>query len=124
MVRVVRSDASTVEEYIADAPAERRDALELLRQLCREELNGFDEEMAYGMPSYLRDGVAEVGFASQKAYISLYILRRDAFDAGTERLAGLSLGKGCVRFARPEQVDPVLVRDLLKAAATDSGPLC
>jgi uncharacterized protein YdhG (YjbR/CyaY superfamily) len=124
MVRAVRSDASTVEEYVAEAPAERRNALELLRRLCREELSGFDEEMAYGMPAYLRDGVVEVGFASQKAYISLYILRQDALDAGAERLAGLSLGKGCVRFARPEQVDPAVVRELLKAAATDSGPLC
>jgi uncharacterized protein YdhG (YjbR/CyaY superfamily) len=120
----MRSDASTVEEYIAEAPAGRRDVLELLRRLCREELSGFDEEMAYGMPAYLRDGVAEVSFASQKAHISLYVLRRHALEANAERLAGLSLGKGCVRFARPEQVDPAVVRELLKAAATDSGPIC
>ena len=120
----MRSDASTVEEYIAAAPAARRNALELLRRLCREELPGFDEEMAYGMPGYLRDGVVEVGFASQKSYISLYILRRDALDASAGRLEGLSLGKGCVRFRRPEQVDPAVVRELLKAAAADFGPLC
>jgi len=120
----VRSDAATVEEYIAEAPAERRDALELLRRLCRDELADFEEAMRYGMPGYIRGGVVEVSFASQKSYISLYILRRGALDANAERLAGLSLGKGCLRFGRPEQVDPAVVRAVLKAAAEDSGPLC
>ena len=124
MVPQVRSDAGTVEEYIAEAPAERRDALDLLRRLCRDELSGFDEGMRYGMPAYVRDGVVEVGFASQKSYISLYILRQEALNASAERLAGLSLGKGCVRFGRPEQIDATVVRALLRAAATDSGPLC
>jgi len=42
----------------------------LLRDLCREELRGFEEAMRNGMPGYLRDGVVEIGFASQKATIS------------------------------------------------------
>ena len=36
-------DASTVDDYIAEAPADRRKALELLRELCTGELLGFDE---------------------------------------------------------------------------------
>jgi uncharacterized protein YdhG (YjbR/CyaY superfamily) len=80
--------------------------------------------MRYGMPAYLRDDAVEVGFASQKAHISLYVLRQDALRANAERLAGLSVAKGCVRFRRPEQVDPSVVRPLLSAAARDTGPLC
>jgi uncharacterized protein YdhG (YjbR/CyaY superfamily) len=98
----VRSDAATVTEYIADAPPARRDARTLLRELCHEELAGFDEEMRYGMPSYLRAGAVEVAFASQKAHIALYILRQAALAAGAEGLAGLSFGKGCIRFRCPE----------------------
>jgi hypothetical protein len=76
------------------------------------------------MPSYLRDDAVEVAFASQKSYISLYILRQAALDTNIERLTGLSLGKGCIRFRRPEQIDPATVRALLSATATDAGPIC
>jgi uncharacterized protein YdhG (YjbR/CyaY superfamily) len=120
----VRSDATTVEEYIAAAPAGRRSALDLLRRLCRDELPGFDEAMRHGMPAYLRGGEVEVGFASQKRYLSLYVLRQAALEANAGRLAGLSVGKGCIRFARPEQIDPAVVRALLRATAADDGPIC
>jgi len=120
----VRSNAATVAEYIDEAPPARRDALTLLRRLFREELPGFSEAMLYGMPSYLRDDAVEVAFASQQAYISLYILRRSALDAAADRLAGLSVGKGCIRFRRPEQIDPATVRALLSATVTDSGAIC
>ena len=120
----MRSDASTVETYIALAPPGRQGALELLRRLCREGLPGFDETMRYGMPGYVRDGAVEVGFASQKAYISLYVLRQAALQATADRLGGLSLGKGCIRFRRADQIDPEVVRALLRATLVDTGPLC
>jgi uncharacterized protein YdhG (YjbR/CyaY superfamily) len=116
--------AATVEAYIAASPAERRDALELLRRLCREELAGFDEGIAHGMPSYLRAGEVEVAFASQKRSISLYVLRQAALTAHAEQLAGLSVGKGAIRFRRPEDIDPDVVRALLAATVADTGPIC
>jgi len=103
---------------------ERREALTLLRRLCREELAGFDEGLRYGMPSYLRDDVVEVAFASQKAYISLYVLRRAALEASRERLGSLSVGKGCILYRRPEQIDAAVVRALLRSTASDTGPVC
>jgi uncharacterized protein YdhG (YjbR/CyaY superfamily) len=120
----VRSDAATVDEYIAEAPADRRHALNLLRSLCRDELTGFDEAMRYGMPSYLRADAVEVSFASQKNHIALYILRKAAVRANAERLDGLSRGKGCIRFRRPEQIDPDTVRGLLSATVSDTGEIC
>src|SRR5262245_3973483 len=120
----MRSDATTVAQYIAEAPDSRRDALNLLRHLCRQELPGFEEAMRHGMPAYLRDDVVEVAFASQKNYLSLYILRQAALEANTQRLGGLSVGKGCIRFRRPDQIDPATVRRLLNATRTDTGPIC
>jgi uncharacterized protein YdhG (YjbR/CyaY superfamily) len=106
------------------APADRREALELLRELCASELPGFDETIRYGMPSYLRRGEVEISFASHKAYISLYVLRRDALEANAARLEGLSVGKGCVRFRRPDQIDPHAVRALLSSTAVSTGSIC
>lgn len=121
---MVRSEASDVDGYLAGVPAERRDALTRLRQVCRAELTGFDEVMAYGMPAYERDGAAEIAFASQKQHISFYLMRTDVRDAFEERLAGQDMGKGCLRFRKPENIDFDLVRDLLKATADGPGKIC
>ncbi|MFE7965160.1 iron chaperone [Streptomyces cellulosae] len=120
---MVQSSATDVDAYLAELPGDRRVVLTRLRELCRAELEGFAEVMAYGMPTYQRDGVAEVAFASQKQYISLYLLRGDVRDAFAERLAGQDMGKSCLRFRKPGGVDLDLVRDLVRATAAASGPV-
>ncbi|MET7492893.1 DUF1801 domain-containing protein [Streptomyces sp900116325] len=121
---MVQSKAEDVDGYLAEIPPERREALGRLRQMCRQELKGFAEVMAYGMPAYERDGVGEIAFASQKNYISFYLLRSDVRDAFEERLAGQDMGKGCLCFRKPETIDFDLVRDLLRATAAGPGTVC
>ena len=62
--------------YLKEVPAERKAALAKLRDPCRAELTAFEEAMEYGGPTHSRNGEVEVGFASQKNFIGLYILRR------------------------------------------------
>ncbi|RLV64551.1 DUF1801 domain containing protein [Streptomyces sp. CBMAI 2042] len=121
---MVQSSAEDVDQYLAELPEDRRGALTELRALCRAELTGFREVMAYGMPAYERDGTGEVAFASQKQYISVYLLRTDVREAFADRLAGHDMGKGCLRFRTPEKIDFTLVRDLLRATAATPGPAC
>ncbi|MPZ83680.1 MAG: DUF1801 domain-containing protein [Actinophytocola sp.] len=121
---MVQSRAADVDGYLAEVPADRREALTRLRDLCRAELTGFTEKMAYGMPSYERDGSGEVGFASQQRYISFYLLRTDVRQAFAARLAGHDMGRGRLRFRTPEQIDFTLVRDLLRATAAEPGTVC
>ncbi len=111
-----------VETYLDEVPADRFDCLCRLRQACLELLDGFEESMDYGIPSYARDGEVEVGFASRKQYISLYVLRPDVVAAHRAELAGLSVGKGCIRYRRPDQVDMDVVRSMLTATVTTVGP--
>lgn len=91
-VRMVQSKAEDVDGYLAEVPEERRNALRGLRLMCRQELTGFGEIMAYAMPAYERDGVTEVAFASQKNYVSFYLPRTDVRTAFEERLAGQDMG--------------------------------
>ena len=111
-------------QYIAGAPEERRPALATLRELSLDELAGYEEGIDYGMPSYSRDGTVEVSFASQKNYISLYILRTSVVKANAQLLNGLSVGKGCIRYRRVDQIEPGVVRKLLADSAADTGPVC
>ena len=74
----MQSKANSVDEYLQEVPEERQEALSQLREFCIKNLIGYDESMEYGMPSYKKkSGEIEVAFASQKNYISLYILKED-----------------------------------------------
>jgi uncharacterized protein YdhG (YjbR/CyaY superfamily) len=122
----MQSEAKTVDEYLEEVPAERKEALTRLRDLCRATLAGFEEGMAYGMPSYSRDGVVELGFASQKNYISLYILEQEVLDAFKAQLVGVgvSFGKGCIRYSRPERIDFEVVEEMLIASEKLDASIC
>ncbi|MFE2813850.1 iron chaperone [Streptomyces nigra] len=121
---MVQSGAADVDGYLAELPEERRAGLTRLRQLCRAEHTGYDEVMAYGMPTYQREGSPEIAFASQKQYVSFYLMRGDVREAFADRLSEQDMGKGCLRFRKPADIDFDLVRDLLRAVATSPGESC
>ena len=122
----MQSTAKNVSDYLDEVPAERKPALVKLRNLCRTILTGFEECMTYGLPSYSRNGEVEVGFASQKHFIGLYILRTDVMEAHRDLLKakGVSLGKGCIRYSKPEKIDFQVVERMLKATQESTGVIC
>jgi uncharacterized protein YdhG (YjbR/CyaY superfamily) len=121
----MQSDAKTVDDYLHEVSEERKDALARLRALCLETLTGYEEGMDYGMPSYKpAGGEPEVAFASQKNYISLYILKQPVLDRHRDALKGLSLGKGCIRYSKPEKIDFALVQKLLTETLASDAEVC
>ena len=120
----MQTDAPGATAYIAEAPADSRETLSAIRQLCLEELSGYEETMSYGMPGYARDGVVEVGRASHKQYISLYVLKHDVLERHRSELAGLSLGKGVIRYRHAADVDLDVVRALLADTHMSENPIC
>jgi uncharacterized protein YdhG (YjbR/CyaY superfamily) len=116
-----------VDAYVDQVTGTRRDITVRLRELCVEHLDGFAEGRRYRMPGYWRgpvEGEGEIGFAAQKQYLSFYVVRTDVMAAHRERLAGLDVGKGAVRYRRPEQFDEGVVRSMLEMTAATSGPIC
>lgn len=120
----MQSQAKDVTTYLQEAPAERRPYLAKLRQLCLEVLAGYEEVMEYGMPVYKKNGADEVGFASQKNYISLYILKEEVVRANRDLLKGLSVGKGCIRYSNPKKMDWEVIRKLLVDTVQSGGTPC
>jgi len=122
----MQSSAKTVPAYLKEVPAERKAALKQLRDLCRATLTGFKESMEYGGPCYSRNGVVEVGFASQKHFIGLYILRTDVMKTHEHLLKGkgISHGKGCIRYSKPERIDFNVVESMLRATAESISVVC
>ena len=122
----MQSQAKTVPAYLKEVPAERRAALKQLRELCRVHLKGFKESMLYGGPCYSRNGEVEVGFMSQKHFIGLYILRTDVMKTHKHLLnvKGVSYGKGCIRYSKPERIDFNVVESMLRATEESQGRVC
>jgi uncharacterized protein YdhG (YjbR/CyaY superfamily) len=120
----MRSDATTVARYIAEQPKQWQPTLKLLRAACKKRLPGYIEGIAHGMPSYARAGQIEVGFAKQARHLSLYVMKQPVFEAHRSELAGLSLGKGCIRYRQPEQVDWAIVSRLLADTYASSDRIC
>jgi uncharacterized protein YdhG (YjbR/CyaY superfamily) len=122
----MQSSAKTVPAYLKEVPDGRKAALKQLRDLCRATLTGFKESMQYGMPCYSRNGVVEVGFASQKHFIALYILRTDVMRSYRYLLniPGVTFGKGCIRYSKPEKVGFDVVEKLLRATVDSKGEVC
>jgi uncharacterized protein YdhG (YjbR/CyaY superfamily) len=114
----VRSEASTVDEYLASLPDERRDALEAVRQVILENLpEGYEEAMNWGMityqvpldvepETYNGQPLMYAALASQKHHMAVYltgvysdVARSTAFkEAYRESGKKLDMGKSCVRF--------------------------
>ena len=115
-----------VASYLQEIPKEHLETLEKLRELCLEMLEAYEESMDYGMPCYKKNGVAEVGFASQKNFIALYILKKEVLDTYRDALnvKGVSLGKSCIRYSKAEKIDFEVVEKLLVGTFKSTNEIC
>lgn len=104
--------ATGVDAYLENLVPDRRAALTELRLLIREAAPNAVESMKYRMPTYEYEGGVLVAFASQKHYMSLY-MDTELVEAHRRELAGLSVGKSCIRFRRLEQLPLDTVRTIL-----------
>ena len=77
------------------------------------------------MPSSKKvGGEIEVAFASQVNYISFYLLKEDVLNKYRESLAGLDMGKGCIRYQKPQQIDFKIVEQLLIESYQPGSEIC
>lgn len=115
---MVSSKAATVDDYLDTLPADRKAAIKTLRARIKRALpKGFKEVMQYGMISWIipltrfpdtynKQPLAVLSLASQKQYMSLYLLglygdpklRKWFEQAHAKTGKKLDMGKSCLRF--------------------------
>ena len=130
----MQSDATTVEDYLAALPADRREALTAIRDTVNANLDdGFAEGMEYGMvtwgvplerypTTYNGKPLGVVSLASQKNHMALYLMCLYADDGLEEwfrqqyvdRQMKLDMGKSCVRFKSLDEVPLDVLAELLR----------
>ena len=133
----MQSKATTVEQYLAELPNERREAIEAIRKVILKNLpKGYEEGMQWGMPSYFVPLSAYpsgyncqpdlplpfVGFASQKNHMVFYGFciymdeeLKNRFVTDWKKTGKkLDMGKSCVRFKKIEDVPLKVIGDAVK----------
>lgn len=135
----MRSEASSVDEYLAELPADRRDAIAAVREVILDNLpDGFEEVMNWGMISYevpletypdTYNGkpLMYAALASQKRHMAVYLTgiymsddSRADFEAAY-RATGkrFDVGKSCVRFRKLEDLPLDLIGESIAAMPCD-----
>ena len=137
---MARSAATTVAEYLAELPAERRAVVTAVRDAVVRNLpDGYTETMNWGMISYEvplarypdtynRQPLAYAALAAQKNHYALYLSCTDRDEASERRLrdgfaaAGkkLDMGKACVRFRRLEDLPLDVIGDFIASTPPDA----
>jgi hypothetical protein len=136
---MVSSTATSVERYLDSLPPDRRIALEKLRRFVRRNLErGFEEGMLNGMigwyvplsrhpDTYNGQPLCAVALASQKNYMSLYLMSvygdRDLarwFEAEYAKSGKkLDMGKSCLRFGSVDALALDVLAKLLKQTTSE-----
>ena len=132
------SKATTAKEYIDDLPEDRRKAIRKVRAAVNRALpKGYKEGMQYGMLGWFvphskypagyhcdpQQPVPFAGLASQKNYMSLYLMSVYTSAEGAERFheayratgKKLDMGKSCVRFKTLDDLPLDLIAETISA---------
>ena len=130
---MVKSAASTVEEYMAGLSPERREALGVVRNVVLENLpDGYEEIMDFGMISYVvpleacprtynGHPLMYAALADQKNHMGLYLMclysHQESLDWFEERYRAsgkkLDMGKSCVRFKKLDDLPLDVVGEVI-----------
>jgi uncharacterized protein YdhG (YjbR/CyaY superfamily) len=133
----MQSKATTPEQYIAELPEDRREAMSKLREITLQNLpKGFEEQISYGMLGYFvphsiypngyhcnpKDPLPFFAIASQKNSINIYHMMvyadknlHDWFSAEYPKYckSKLDMGKSCIRFKKINDIPYDLIGELL-----------
>jgi uncharacterized protein YdhG (YjbR/CyaY superfamily) len=113
----MRSEAKTIDEYIAQLETNRKEAIESLKSIILKHSPDINQSMDFGMPVFrFGDGKFDfVALASQKQYMSLYV-NPEVLAKHKSKFKGFNLGKSCIRFRRLDQLSMEDIDLLLKDA--------
>lgn len=137
------SAATSVQEYIASLPEDRRKAVGQLRDTIVNNIpEGFSEGMGYGMVGYAvphsrypagyhcdpKQPLPFASIASQKNFISFYhmglmamptLLQWFQDEYPKHSKTKLDMGKSCIRFKKPDQIPFALIGELMQKVTPD-----
>ena len=101
---------TTVDEYIAQCPANVQEILQKIRAVIREAAPEAEERIGYGIPAYHQNGPV-IYFAGYARHVSIHPTPSGA-EAFAEEVARYQKGKGTLQFPINEPIPYDLIRRL------------
>lgn len=111
--------ASTVEQYLAELPDDRRAAMEGLRRTIRAAAPDATESIAYLMPAFRLGTQFLVSYASFKRHYSLFPSSDAVIEACGEALTPYLFGSGTIRFPASEPIPLDLVSRIVQVRVAE-----
>lgn len=105
---------STDSYIVKEERAERVEMLTVLRNQIRNCLDQYVENLDFGMPTFYYKGQCICAIASQKGYMTFYVMPYDLLDKFEQRLNKFNRGKSCIRFKKMEEEDLELFMEILE----------
>lgn len=138
----MQSKATTVAEYLKELPDDRRKAIEAVRKVVLKNLpKGYEEGIQYGMIGYYvphslypkgyhcdpKQPVPFIGLASQKNYMSLYLMCTWGDPKKKERFLSdyaktgkkIDMGSSCVKFKQVDDLALDIIGKLIASVPVD-----
>ena len=113
------ADDSPIDAYLADLPAEQREALQRLRAQIVRLVPDAVETISYGMPAFKLEGRAVVWFAAWTAHCSVYPLTDTFLKANADALKPFGRTKGSLHFTPEAPLPDAMVERFVRARLSD-----
>jgi len=116
------AEPTSVDDYLASLPDERRAGMELLRQAINVGAPEATETIAYKMPA-LRShgGQFLVSYDAYKRHYSLFPASEAVIAALGDELAPYLAGKGTIRFPADNPIPAALVTRIVKVRFAENA---
>ena len=108
----------TPDAYLAAVSADKRAALETLRQNIKATVPEAEECISYGVPAFRLNGKFLVAYAAAKNHCAFY---PGSVVATVKELKNYDTSKGTIRFPADKPLPTALVRKLVKLRIAKIG---
>jgi uncharacterized protein YdhG (YjbR/CyaY superfamily) len=112
---------TSVEDYLANLPADRRAAVEELRRTIKAAAPEATETIAYQMPAFRLQGRFLVSYAAFKAHYSLFPASGAVVEALGEEVEPYLAGKGTIRFPADQPIPVATVTRIVKIRLAENA---
>ena len=113
---------TSVEDYLADLPADRRAVVELMRQTIRAAAPGAAESIAYQMPAFRSHGGRFlVSYAAYRKHYSLFPASGAVIEALGAQLTPYLAGKGTIHFPAGQTLPLALVTKIVTVRLAENA---
>jgi uncharacterized protein YdhG (YjbR/CyaY superfamily) len=113
-------DPTTVDEYMAALPADRRAPMEQLRATIRAAAPDATEVITYKMPGFKRNGRFLVSYDAFKRHYSLFPSSDPIIDELGDRIRPYLAGKGTIRFPADQPLPLDLVSEIVRIRVAEN----